>query len=104
MGRNTHIYMITNCKNGMKYIGRTCVNTKTRLQQHFTDSRYVYNNCPLHKYMKLYKKEDFKIETIYEKEFENFHDADTIELKFIELYNTFYPNGYNKRKVKRNGI
>lgn len=96
MGRNTHIYMITNCKNGMKYIGRTCANIKTRLQQHFADNRYVYNNCPLHKDMKLYKKEDFKIETIYEKDFENFHDADTIELKFIEYITHFILMGIIK--------
>ena len=95
--------MITNKINNKKYIGRTSTNIHKRLLQHFCDSKYVLNNSPLHKDMKKYKKEDFKIETIYEFMVENYFDADSIELDFIKSLNTFYPIGYNKRRVKRNG-
>lgn len=97
------IYMITNKANNKKYIGRTCSNIDTRLKQHFCDSKYIKNNCPLHKDMKKYNRTDFEIEVIYEFEEHSFYNADTIELDFINTYNTFYPNGYNKRRVKRNG-
>lgn len=97
------IYMITNTKNNKHYIGRTCKDINKRLQEHFYDSKYIKNNCPLHKDMKNYNKNDFTIRIIFEFYAETFYDSDTIELNFIKKYNTFYPNGYNKRRVKRNG-
>ena len=101
--RRMFIYMITNKSNNKKYIGRTCNNINTRLKQHFSDSKYIKNNCPLHEDMKKYDKNQFEISIIFEFEANNYFDADTIELEMIEKYNTFYPKGYNKRRVKRNG-
>lgn len=95
--------MITNQKNNKKYIGRTCNDVNKRLREHFSDSKYILNNCPLHKDMKIYSRSDFNIKIIFEFEKDNYFDADTIELKLIEKFNTFYPKGYNVRKVKRNG-
>ena len=43
------------------------------------------------------------LEILYEFYTDNIYDADSIELEFINKYNTFYPNGYNKRRVIRNG-
>lgn len=97
------IYMITNQKNNKKYIGRTCNNVTKRLRQHFSDSKYIKNNCPLHKDMKKYSQSDFNIEVVFEFNADNYFYADTIELKLIERYNTFYPKGYNIRKVRRYG-
>ena len=95
------IYMITNKKNNKKYIGRTCRSLKKRLLEHFVDSKYIFNNSPLHKDMKKYNKDDFVITQLYEFVCNSFFDADTIELNYIEQHNTFYPNGYNKRRVMR---
>lgn len=97
------IYMIINLKNNKKYIGRTCSDINKRLRQHFNDSKYVLNNCPLHKDMKIYPLTDFSIKIIYEFYTDNYFDADTIELELINKYDTFYPKGYNIRRVKRNG-
>lgn len=102
-GENMFIYMITNKITNKSYIGRTCKNIYKRLQEHFCDSKYIKNNCPLHKDMKIYKKTDFDIQIIFEFNTDNYFDADTIELKLIEKFNTFYPKGYNIRKVRRNG-
>lgn len=101
--KKVFIYLITNTINGKKYIGRTCSKVNKRLNQHFCDSKYILNNCPLHKDMKLFEKNAFNIETLYEFYTDNIYNADSIELEFINKYNTFYPNGYNKRRVVRNG-
>lgn len=94
------IYKITNMKNNKIYIGRTCQNIKTRLNQHFSDSRYILINCPLHYDMKKFQKNDFKIEEVYAFNTDNFKMADKIELEYILKFNSFVPSGYNVRRIK----
>lgn len=94
------IYKITNLKNGKIYIGRTFSKIQKRFREHFIDSKYPLNNCPLHLDMKLYEKEDFKIEQVCEVFVDNFRQADQIELENIIMHNSFVPNGYNVRRVK----
>lgn len=96
------IYKIT-CSNTKKiYIGRTMVNIKKRLQQHFADSKYVKNNSPLHFDMKIFDRNSFIIEPICEFYAKSFQDADIFEQYYIDKYNAFYPNGYNVKKINEN--
>ena len=94
------IYKITNLKNGKIYIGRTCQTLKTRLQQHFSDSKYLLNNSPLHYDMKNYNKDDFTIECVLEFYTNDYKYADNVELYYILKLKSFVPQGYNVRRVK----
>lgn len=100
--RKMYIYKITCLKTGKAYIGRTVKKPHKRLLEHFSDSKYKLNNSPLHLDMKKYDKEYFTVETLCEFYAETFLNADKVELEFIEKNNTFFPSGYNVRRV-RNG-
>lgn len=94
------IYKIKCLPTDKIYIGRTVKTPYRRLKEHFSDSNYKLNNCPLCQDMKIYQKEDFIVETLCEFYCENYQKADQLELSFIIENNSFYPNGYNVRRIK----
>lgn len=90
-----NIYLITNLKNGKKYIGRTIKDINERFLQHKRESRQKYSQTPLHIEIQKYGIENFKIEKIYEFNADTQKEANKIEQFYIKKYNTKIPNGYN---------
>jgi hypothetical protein len=100
------IYLITNTQTNKKYIGQTLSHRKNRNKYRpfgyigrFNDhiSEAVCNTkkkqCTyLNNAIRLYGKETFIVELITTCPKEN---LDVYEEKYIEEYNTLYPNGYN---------
>lgn len=84
------VYLITNTITGKKYIGQTTQDVQKRFHQHATDSRsgrHLYNT------IKCYGEENFIVDeliTCFDQK-----SLDFMETYFIELHNTFTPNGYN---------
>tara|TARA_B100002019_G_scaffold245559_1_gene223000 strand:- start:275 stop:757 length:483 start_codon:yes stop_codon:yes gene_type:complete len=58
------IYCLTNKMNGHQYIGFTTRNINDRLAEHFAPSSYKSGN-PIHRAIKKYGKENFKVEILY---------------------------------------
>ena len=89
-----YIYCIINTINNKKYIGATSQTVKKRWEQHLSDAKNNrQNGCTLLKnVMREYGKDYFTIECII---ICNLEQLDYYETKFIELYNTLPPNGYN---------
>lgn len=87
------IYCLT-FPNNKKYIGQTIRPLHVRLKQHgkSKDCRALYNA--------LNKYGNYKSEILLEV---NNELLDFYEIKFIELYNTLAPNGYNIRNGGSNG-
>ena len=93
---NGYIYCITNIKNGIRYIGATSRTVHERYGQHISDAK---NNRPngctnLKNAMREFGEDSFKVETLL---LCNIEQMDSYENKFIEMYNTLSPNGYNSK-------
>jgi group I intron endonuclease len=95
------IYLITNIKNGKKYVGQAVCRhpsgrkggAKNRWTRHLRNSKDGNQNCvALENAIKKYGKNNFKLEVLIQcnKEMLNYY-----EIKFIKLYNSLYPFGYN---------
>lgn len=80
------IYMITNMKNNLRYIGKT----KSTLSHRF--SQYLSEKNGLGKYINKSNKKDFKIELIKEC---NKDESCDLESYYIKKIKTYYPYGYN---------
>lgn len=93
---NGYIYIITNTINRKQYIGATSRTVKKRYLQHISDSKTNrHNGCTILKEaMQKYDEKSFEVETLI---ICNLKDLDSYENKFIELYNTLSPNGYNMK-------
>lgn len=81
------IYCLT-FPNNKKYIGQTTRQLEQRLKQHHRSSDCVL----LHNAINKYKNYNIEILLEINSEFLDFY-----EIKFIEIYNTIYPYGYNIR-------
>lgn len=101
MAQKTIIYKISNLVNGKEYIGRTRCDIRKRFNEHIADSKYTQTTNILHQDIRKYGRENFIIFKVGEFYCENDYVADTIELQYIDEYDTWYPNGYNKRRVHR---
>ena len=95
------IYLITNMKNNKKYIGQTVsrlstgrkYGTNNRWIKHLSDAKNHVDDCKVFcNALRKYGKDGFKVETLL---FCNKKNLDFYEIKFIYLYNTLSPNGYN---------
>ena len=87
------IYMITNQLNNMKYIGQTKKTLEQRWKRHIKDSKTKKYGCrALKDAIILHGHENFNIETLL---ICNESLLNDYEHKFIALYNTLSPNGYN---------
>lgn len=88
------IYKITNQTNGKIYIGQS-LNIHVRFRRHKTtafnlnDPAYFY---PLYQEIREYGIESFSFEVLEECES---YETNSLEKKYILLFNSMYPNGYN---------
>lgn len=89
------VYKATNKINGKSYVGITRVSVDWRWNAHicsaFTES-YKDHDCVFHKAIRKYGIDSFYVETVEES---NDEDLPNLERKYIELFDTFLPNGYN---------
>lgn len=88
------IYIIKNDINSKVYIGQS-INIHKRIQEHFwksTCTKDVSYNSALHSAIRKYGKEHFYWEVLEECEASL---LDEHEKKYIELYDSISPNGYN---------
>lgn len=90
------IYCLTS-PSGKKYIGQTIRNFDKRFEEHCikNESRILYNA------IQKYGRDNFKKEILLKC---NNDFLDEYEIKFIYLYNSLYPNGYNIRTGGSNGL
>jgi hypothetical protein len=87
------IYRVTNMINGKQYIGQTSRTLEKRWIEHCSAS----SGCvALHNAILKYGRENFKVEQI-DIALDQV-ELDYKEIKYIELYNTLAPNGYNLTK------
>lgn len=90
--RTYYIYKATNKINGKSYIGQT-VDYKRRVWQH--RRCYEKEDCKFHNAIKRFGFDNFEWEVL--KTCEDKIEADRLERKYIDLYNS-YRNGYNENK------
>lgn len=103
------IYLITNKINNKKYIGQTVSRLssgrkygyKYRWNKHINDAKNFVDDCKAFcNALRKYGKDNFSIELLL---FCNIKELDYYETKFIELYNTISPHGYNIENGGTNG-
>jgi group I intron endonuclease len=85
------IYKITNTITGKEYVGQTTGSISERFAAHASEKRNRHISSTIRKY----GKQNFHIE-----EMATAFDLDSLnklEVYFLEMYNTMYPNGYNHR-------
>jgi hypothetical protein len=89
-----NIYLITCLVRGKKYIGITVGTVRQRWSNHVTGAKA--NRCPgsyLHKAIRRYGSQSFKIETIYQADSRS--EAEVCERGLIAAHRTFAPAGMN---------
>lgn len=84
------VYLITNTKTGLQYVGMTCQGIRQRWQKHCSPRTVSLLKQDIDKY----GKEVFEIEEL--SSHENVLDAMIDELLHIKELNTQYPAGYNR--------
>ena len=97
------IYMITNKTTGKRYIGQTVSYLSSgrkygvygRWKGHVAGSKQTKNTQPICEAISRFGKDDFEIEILV---ICNLKELDYYEKKFISVFNTIYPNGYNVMK------
>ena len=86
------IYKITNKINGKVYIGQTIKNKEDRWRDHVYKSEhggvYAISNA-----IRKYGKDNFNVELI--SRCDNIKQLNQREVKYIQLYNSLCPSGYN---------
>lgn len=90
------IYLITNLINNKKYVGQTNQGYLHRFKEHLSESfRNTKHICLLHKAIKKYGIENFKVDLLVSNVSEE--DVDNLESYYIDKYNTYYKynTGYN---------
>lgn len=94
------VYMITNKTTGKKYIGQAVSYLSSgrkygaygRWSGHIAGSKQTKNTQPICEAITHFGKDDFEIEILV---ICNLKELDYYEKKFISVFNTIYPNGYN---------
>lgn len=85
-----YIYILINLKNNKQYVGQT-VSLKERLRSHIWESKQNNIKLPIHRAIKKYDIENFKIVSFPCPE----EDLNWAETFLIKELNTKKPNGYN---------
>lgn len=97
-----YIYLITNLKNGMQYVGQTRNTIQQRYSGHKSDAKNKSDNVYLHNAMNAYGFESFNVKEVARIEYDDFGDLidelNYLEQYYIATYNTLFPNGYNLTK------
>lgn len=84
-----YIYKITNIVNNKIYIGQTTRNVEIRFKEHLR----AKDDYPIHKAIRKYGKDNFKVEIIEECANENLNEK---EKYYIKIYNSYNGHiGYN---------
>lgn len=87
------IYIVTNTITGKRYIGQTMYSVSYRWKQHIEDSALNKSNSYLHRSIRKYGADAFVVRRVLKNVPLNL--LDDLEIKCIERYRTFVPNGYN---------
>lgn len=91
------LYCLTS-PSGKKYIGQTIRDLEKRFEEHCSRKG---GSIILHNAIQKYGKDNMKKEILLEC---NNEFLDEYEIKFISVYDTLYPNGYNIRTGGSNGL
>lgn len=94
------IYKIENITNGKVYIGQTITPLAQRMSKHYSKAKTIENLTGIDAAIKLYGKENFKVEILEECSPE---ELDEKERYYIQLYDS-YNNGYNLTLGGQDGI
>ena len=94
-----YIYCIENLINGKRYIGYTKNDIETRWKQHLSKTHHREDNSILHLAIQKYKEYNFKIYAIHTEASKTIDELmrklKLFEPRYIKLFNTLSPNGYN---------
>lgn len=97
-----YIYIITNLKNNMQYVGQTIQTIQQRFSGHKKSAKYNQDNTYLHRAMNKYGIDNFSVEEITSVDCETQEELssklDSLEIHYIAKFNTLVPNGYNLTK------
>lgn len=82
------IYLFTNKINNKQYVGLTTRDLEVRKQEHLRNKNGYFANA-----LKHHGVENFNLTVIDEAD--NLDELNALEIKYIQEFNTMYPNGYN---------
>lgn len=96
------LYCISNSENDKRYIGATSRKVDQRFGEHISDALHNRGNgcTSIKKAIIEFGDDCFSVETLLVC---NEEQVDFYEDKFINLYNTLHPNGYNLKTGGRSG-
>lgn len=96
--KKCYIYCFTNLINNKQYIGSTIMKPNIRYNQHIYSAMHENShsyNYPLYQAIRKYGLKNFKYEILFEEYCEE-NQIRELEKKYILLFNTLSPNGYNQ--------
>lgn len=88
-----YIYLVTNKKNGMMYVGQTVQTLKDRWTEHISHARQGITKSYIARAINKYGKKYFEIVQIHVCESQE--EMDLVEIFYISLLRTKTPFGYN---------
>jgi group I intron endonuclease len=88
------IYLVTNRKNGKKYIGQTVKSLKVRKRNHLSIAKFHKYNSYFHRVLIKYGEEAFDWKVLHDG-IENIDDLNKLEIFYIGYYDTYGKGGYN---------
>jgi len=93
-----YIYCITNSKNNKQYIGQTSMSVDKRYKDHLKQAKNGGTQL-LYLAMNKYGVDNFYVETVLQLHADSREELKKLlneyEIKYIEEYNSYKPNGYN---------
>jgi len=96
---NGKIYLVTNLKNKLQYVGQTTKTVKKRWKQHINSSKCSTSTKKkrqsyLHRAINKHGPDNFEI-LVLEENINNYSLLNSLETKYIKKYKTVSPKGYN---------